>query len=106
MDEQQRTLLAADIRESTDPNVIAALAVRNDTELARLYNLPSAFIVWLESVAVDVYREGFDWAEVEVLTEGKKTVWNWITGNMLQPYDATKANTRNGLGLRTVVDFW
>ena len=31
MDETQRTLLAADIRANTDPDVVAALAIRNDT---------------------------------------------------------------------------
>ena len=46
LSETQRTTLAAHIRANTDQDVIDALAVRNDSELTRLYSLDSSFIVW------------------------------------------------------------
>lgn len=46
MTDQQLIALAAHIRANADQAVVAALAIRNDTELSRLYNLASAFVVW------------------------------------------------------------
>lgn len=42
----QLTTLKAHVIANADAAVQAAYAAGNDTELARLYNLPSAFIVW------------------------------------------------------------
>ena len=97
MDEAQRTLLAADIRANTDPDVVAALAIRNDTEMANLYNLDSTLEVWREAVQPEEYREAMDWTEVDNLPAGKARIWEWITENMMRSYDATKANIRAGL---------
>ena len=97
MDETQRILLAADIRASTDADVIAALAIRNDTELANLYNLDSTLEVWREAVQPEEYREAMDWTEVDNLPAGKARIWEWITENMMRSFDATKANIRAGL---------
>lgn len=98
--ESQRVILAADIRGSSDPDVVAALAIRNDTELTRLYNLDSSpnFFVWRESIEPDEYREALDWTEVDNLTAGKARIWEWITQNMTFSIDATKTNVRAGLG--------
>ena len=60
----QYTALAAHIRANTDPDVVAALGIRNDTELARLYNLDSAFWVWRMTMTRADLRMAFDWAEV------------------------------------------
>lgn len=43
----QQATLRAHILASTDPAVIAARAIRNDTELARLYNLDVSPAWWL-----------------------------------------------------------
>ena len=66
----QSTTLAAHIRASTDGDVIAALAIRNDTEMARLYNLETAFVAWKPSVTVDEIGMAFDYAEVANKTSG------------------------------------
>jgi len=47
----QRTTLAAAIRADASPEVVAALAGRNDTELVRLYNLPSTFVIWKKNTS-------------------------------------------------------
>ena len=44
------TALRIDILASLDPEVIAARTIRNDTELARLYNLDTTFVVWRKGI--------------------------------------------------------
>lgn len=97
LNEAQRVTLAADIRGSTDPEVIAALAIRNDTELTRLYNEDSSFIVWRSTVGVEEYRDALDWTEVDNLTTGKARIWDWVTGQMTLTLETGKANVRAGL---------
>ena len=94
---EQRTTLAAHIRANQDADVMAALAVRNDTELRRLYNLPSSFIVWREIILPEEYREAMVWTEVDGLQVGKARIWEWVTQQMTIPLDATKSNVRAGL---------
>ena len=93
----QRATLAAHIRANTDPDVVAALAIRNDTELTRIYNEDSSFWVWRESVSPEEYREAITWTEVDTLNAGSARIWEWITQNMTAPLDATKSNVRQGI---------
>lgn len=88
-----RTVLLADM----DPAVVAARNARNDTEVARLYNLDSAFIVWRTLIMPAEYREAVTWTEVDALATGKARIWEWITGGMTLPLDASKASVRQGL---------
>jgi len=46
MTPQQRATLKAAVLASQDPAIAAAASARNDTELAKLLNLPSTFSVW------------------------------------------------------------
>jgi len=64
----QKTTLAADIRANTDPDVVAALAVRGDADIAMLYNLPSAFAVYQSSVSLKQIGESLDYSNVADLT--------------------------------------
>jgi len=95
-DAQSQTL-ANGIRADADPAVVAALAQRNDTELARLYNLDSTFVVWRTSVPPSEYREAIVWTAVDGLTAGKARIWDWITQGMTAPIDASKTNIRQGI---------
>ena len=94
---EQLITLADDINANTDPDVVAARTARNDTELARLYNLDSSIIVWRDNITPSEYREALVWTEIDSLTAGKARIWEWITQNMTAPIDATKANIRQGL---------
>ncbi len=95
--EWQATLRAA-ILANTDPDVIAAREIRNDTELARLYNVSSTFIVWRTAVPVSEYRDAVVWTEVDALTAGSKyRIWEWLTGNMTLPLEPAKTPVRQGL---------
>lgn len=68
----QETTLAAHIRANTTPAVVAALAIRNDVELARLYNLPSAFIVWRKSVQTSEVGNAVNYIAVEAMTDANR----------------------------------
>lgn len=97
MNESQRTTLAAHIRANTDPDVVAALAIRNDTEITRLYNLDSTFYVWRPTIDVAEYRDALDWTEVDNIQAAKARIWEWATGGMTLPLESGKANVRAGL---------
>lgn len=60
MTRYQLVALRADILASVDPLVVAARDGRNDTEMARLYNLPAApsWWVWRTAVRVDEVFDG------------------------------------------------
>ena len=93
----QFTTLANHIRANTDPDVVAALAIRNDTELARLYNLDSSFYVWRTSVTPDEYRGAMVWTEVDTLNAGNARIWEWVTNYFTGNLDASDANVRQGI---------
>lgn len=93
----QYTTLANHIRANTDPDVVAALAIRNDTEIARLYNLDSSFYIWRSNISVEEYREQIVWSELKNITLGEQRVWENVTSYLTLPLDATKANTRTAL---------
>jgi len=72
-DAQAQTLVAA-LRADADPAVAAALAARNDTEVARIYNLPTAFIVWKTSVTPNEWDTAMmqGATQMDALTVGKR----------------------------------
>lgn len=91
----QYTTLANAIRASADPEVVAALAIRNDNGLAALYNADSTVVVYKTSVTVDEIGKAFDWAGVEALTtannERLQTFRNFVTTTM----DPRRADLRS-----------
>lgn len=93
----QKTTLAAHIRANSDAEVVAALAIRNDTELTRLYNLDSSFIVWRPSIPPTEYRAAMVWNEVDQMTAGAARIWDWVTMGMTEPLDGSDANIRQGI---------
>ena len=96
LNNEQRTILAAHIRGNTDPDVVAALAIRNDTEITRLYNLPSTFICWRTSVeVVEIEQNGFAWASIDEVPDTKWRIWTRLTAYGF--IDFSKANVRQGL---------
>lgn len=95
MTPQELTSLRAALLADTDPSVQAAVSARNDTEVARLYNLPSTFIVWRDNVSQDaIMGNGFDWVRVDNLTIGKARIWEWLFANPTRSINPSKANVR------------
>lgn len=86
--------LKAHIESNTDPEVVSALSIRNDTKMAELYNMDSTFVVWKDNIDPEDYREVIDWGEFEALPQGKINVWNEIGKD--KPINPMKANIRQG----------
>ena len=57
----QLATLKAHIAANQDPAVISAAATGNDTELSRLYNLPSTFYVWRSTTPADEIADAILW---------------------------------------------
>lgn len=94
--EEQRVTLAAHIQANTDPDVVAALAIRNDTEITRLYNLDSSFWVWRRNVPVtDIEQNGFAWSSIDEVPDTKWRIWERLTA--YGTIDFSKPNVRQGL---------
>lgn len=71
---------------------------RNDTELARLLNLPTSFVCWRSLVTQDeIMQNGFDWVRVDNLSVGKARIWEWLFDNQQQSINPNKANVRAGI---------
>lgn len=88
----QETTLAAHIRASQDAAVIAALAIRNDVELARLYNLASATDAWRVSMSGRDLFEATDVTKFDGLTAGKRDAWRLLL--TFAPVDMTRQKNR------------
>lgn len=94
----QKQALAAAIRASTDPAVVAALAIRDDVTLVTWCNAPSAFIVWKSRVTQDeIMQNGFDWVRVDNLSVGKARIWEWLFDNAQSSINPSKPNVRAGI---------
>jgi hypothetical protein len=57
----QKSTLKAAILASQDAAIVAAATARNDTELARLLNLPSTFAVWRSTTPADEVSDAILW---------------------------------------------
>lgn len=91
--EQLSTLRAAVLADQE----LAAVG-RNDTELARLLNLPAAFVVWRTRVTQDeIMQNGFDWVRVDNLSVGKARIWEWLFDNDQRSINPSKVNVRAGI---------
>lgn len=92
--EAQRVSLAAHIRANTDQNVVDALAIRNDTELTRLYNLDSLFYVYRPSVTIQQIGAAFDWSEVEGNTSVENERLNVFRAYFEESVDPSRQDIR------------
>lgn len=95
----QETTLAAHIRANQDAAVVAALAIRNDVELARLYNLSSATDAWVSRMAGAALFEASNVTKFDGLTAGKRDAWRMILD--FTPIDFTQQKNR-----KAVQDVW
>lgn len=96
--EQRDTLKAAIL---ADPALVpwTTGATTNNNGLVDAMNAASnpAFIVWRTTVPVNEYRDALVWTEVDGLTVGKARIWDWVTGGMTLPIEASKPAVRQGL---------
>ena len=98
LDDSHLPALKAAILADTDPAVVEARAIRNDVEVARLYNLPSTYWVWKNLLYLsDLTNNGFAWVEVDNLSVGKARIWEWMFDNADRSINPSKPNVRAGI---------
>lgn len=95
---QQQTLATA-IRASTDPVVVAALAIRDDVTLTNWCNSASNTDAWIENMSKPLLFEAMNITQFDGITAGKRDAWKMIMDNA--PVDFSRAKMRN-----SVVDIW
>lgn len=99
LDSDQLVTLKAHIVANTDPAVMAAFAIRNDIELARLYNLPSATIAWRKAATRQDIFEAMDLTLYDSVVPGKRDAWRMLMDNA--PIDFGRNQMR-----KAVTDVW
>lgn len=89
--EQSQAMKAA-IEASTDPQIVAYLAVRNDSELTNYINATEAtptFVVWKGNVSSDDFRaavvNGGGVTQLDALTASKRDSLFWYIGATAKP---------------------
>jgi hypothetical protein len=95
----QLATLAAGLRASSDPVVVAALAIRNDMALADWCNTSSAVNAWNDAVDKRGLFEATDVAKFDNLTAGKRELWTLLLDNA--PIDFSRQKMR-----KAVDDTW
>jgi hypothetical protein len=92
--QEQKATLKAHILANTDPAVVAALAVRDDTGIADWYNTVGTFVVWRSSLSSEQARTaitGSDGlAQLDNLTAGKRDSLLWVFDSTTNPSSATQ----------------
>lgn len=97
----QLATLAAHIRANQDAAVVAALTIRNDSELARLYNLPAspATSAWMKAASAVAIFEATDLARFDNVSAGRRESWRMLQD--FAPHDFGNNKRRNA-----VVEIW
>lgn len=112
MNDAQIAILRAALLADQDPAVAAAVAARNDTETARLYNLPSTFVIWKKDTSKQAIFGATTWKNFTPADSPDSTAiytnralacqsrqFN-IQTMMISPgetLDMSQPNTRNGI---------
>lgn len=68
--------------------------------IAAAFNSPAnpVFIVWKTRVSLDeIQQNGFDWTQVDNLTDPKARTWEWMFNNQERTVNPSKLNVRAGI---------
>lgn len=95
----QLSTLASGIRESTVPEVVAAVAIRDDGVLAMWCNKLSATDAWNEKVTAQNLVDAMDFTKYDALLQGKRDAWHLFLS--YAPYDFGTVKNR-----RVIEDVW
>lgn len=96
----QQATLKADIL--ADPTLAAIPNTADgDFQIAATYNAIAGpdFWVWRSAIASTDYRgvNGIVWTEVDALTVSKARIFEWLTGQLTLPINASDPNVRAGI---------
>ena len=93
---EQTAALAADI--AADPTLAAYAAEGRDNQITAAYNEPGTAVVWRTSARRDeVMGDGFDWAQVDNLTNGQARIWDYLFDNEQRSCNPANPNVRAGI---------
>jgi hypothetical protein len=95
----QKTTLAAALRSSAVPAVVAAVAARDDNALATWLNTATATVAWTPNVSKQDHFEATDVAKFDNLTAGKRDAWVLMQNNA--PLDLSRQKNR-----KATLDVW
>lgn len=94
MTTNQQQTLAAHIRANTDPAIVAAMPLRNDSIIAEWYNADSTFVVWRSILTPEQARNaimgGDGLAQLDNLTIGKRDSLLWAFSGNTNPANSTQ----------------
>lgn len=99
----QLATLATHIRANTAPEVVAALAARNDDAIAAWYNTPTGTNAWCAACPREELFDLMNITQFDGLTQGKRDVWMLLMD---------EAERKGGLDMRrvkfraAVLDVW
>lgn len=99
LDSTQLVTLKNHIVANMDPDVVAALSIRNDIELARLYNLPTTTVAWMKAASRQNIFEAMDLTLFDGVSAGKRDAWRMLMDNV--PIDFGRNPMR-----KAVTDVW
>lgn len=95
----QLATLAAGLRASTVPSVVAQVAARDDGLLTQWCNAPSTTDAWNEVTTASILVDAMDFTKYDTLAQGKRDAWELFLH--YAPYDFGKAKNR-----RVIEDVW
>lgn len=95
----QAQALATALRASSDPVVVAALAIRDDVSLTNWCNSATATLAWHEECGARDLFEATDVTKFDNLTAGKRAAWDLLL--RFAPLDFGKAANR-----KAALDVW
>lgn len=96
----QLTTLKAAILAETDSAFVAFRQANNEDGMAAFYNAATspAFVAWLSSVTRDaVTVEGFDWTQVDNLTNGQARIWDLLFDTQSKAINASEPGKRSAI---------
>lgn len=95
MTPEQLTILKTAILAETNPVFVALRQANNEQGMADWYNVTSTFVVWLQSVTRDaVSVEGFDWTQVDNLTNGQARIWDLLFDTLTKTINPSEPGKR------------
>lgn len=95
----QLDLIKTAIENSSDPAMQAAVAARNDTEIARLLNVLTSSNAWEEALSSLTLFKAMDITLFDGLTAGKRDAWRLML-------DYAPINFRDVENRKAVIDCW
>lgn len=95
---EQKAAIKAHILASPDLSPMASGPGTDYGAIAAAMSAPGATVVWRTSLTQpEIYANGFDWVQVDNLTNGQARIWEWLFDNPGKSMNPSKLNVRAGI---------